>query len=197
MSAYTKSYQQVPPPFQQKDGHVKIEFLTGDEEKDWKEEALDRLPGVVEQLQDNGYDLKDIAVLVRTNMEGAMVADKLLSYKESNPSDRYHYDIISDDALFVSGSPAVRFMIALLRYLRNPEDKINEQTALYSYRILQGAIEDEDHSNLYSVVTSANIFPPEIAAELQTLSRQSLYEISEGLFRLFSGDFQENEITDE
>jgi len=32
-----------------------------------------------------------------------------------------------------------------------------------------------------------------MVAELQALSRQSLYEISEGLFRLFSGDFQANE----
>ena len=37
MSAYDKSFQQVPPPFMQKDGHVRIEFLSGDDEKDWKE----------------------------------------------------------------------------------------------------------------------------------------------------------------
>jgi len=30
MSAYDKSFQQVPPPFMQKDGHVRIEFLSGD-----------------------------------------------------------------------------------------------------------------------------------------------------------------------
>lgn len=75
MSAYDKSFQQVPPPFMQKDGHVRIEFLSGDNEKDWKEEALGRLPGVLEKLQDNGYALKDIAILVRTNQEGAQVAD--------------------------------------------------------------------------------------------------------------------------
>lgn len=193
MSAYDRSYQQVPPPFQQKDGHVKIEFLTGDDEMDWKEEALSRLPQTVEQLQDNGYALKDIAILVRTNMEGAMVADKLLSYKEENPSDRYNYDIISDEALFVSGSPAVRFLIALLRYLKNPEDRINEQTALYSYRILNGEPEDVSGQDIRSVPTEALSFPPEIASELLALSRQSLYEISEGLFRLFSGHFRENE----
>ena len=84
-------------------------------------------------------------------------------------------------------------MVALLRYLRNPEDKINEQTALYSYRILQGATKDENLSEAYSVTVSGLAFPPEIASELQTLSRQSLYEISEGLFRLFSGEFQDNE----
>ena len=138
MSAYDKSFQQVPPPFMQKDGHVRIEFLSGDNEKDWKEEALGRLPGVLEKLQDNGYALKDIAILVRTNQEGAQVADTLLAYKEEHPSNRYNYDIISDEALFVSGSTAVRFMVSLLRYLKNPEDRTNEQIALYSYQVLKG-----------------------------------------------------------
>lgn len=193
MSAYDKSYQQVPPPFQQKDGHVRIEFLAGNDEQEWKEEALDCLPRTVEQLQDNGYALKDIAILVRTNLEGASVADKLLSYKEENPSGRYHYDIISDEALFVSGSPAVRFLIALLRYLKNPEDKINEQTALYTYRILKEEPTATDQPDICSVATAGLAFPPEIASELVSLSRQSLYEISEGLFRLFSGHFQNNE----
>ena len=123
MSAYDKSFQQVPPPFMQKDGHVRIEFLSGDNEKDWKEEALGRLPGVLEKLQDNGYALKDIAILVRTNQEGAQVADILLAYKEEHPSNRYNYDIISDEALFVSGSTAVRFFVALPEEPRRPDER--------------------------------------------------------------------------
>ena len=170
MSAYDKSFQQVPPPFMQKDGHVRIEFLSGDNEKDWKEEALGRLPGVLEKLQDNGYALKDIAILVRTNQEGAQVADTLLAYKEEHPSNRYNYDIISDEALFVSGSTAVRFMVSLLRYLKNPEDRTNEQIALYSYQVLKGR---------FGVETPA--FPPEVVSVLQILSR------------LFADDFPENE----
>ena len=181
-TAYDKSFQQVPPPFMQKDGHVRIEFLSGDDEKDWKEEALGRLPGVLEKLQDNGYVLKDIAILVRTNQEGAQVADTLLVYKEEHPSDRYNYDIISDEALFVSGSTAVRFMVSLLRYLKNPEDRTNGQIALYSYQVLKG---------IFGVEAPA--FPPEVISVLQILSRQSLYEITEGLFRLFADDFPENE----
>lgn len=181
MSAYDKSYQQVPPPFQKKDGHVKVEFLAGDDDKDWKEEVLERLPSVLEQLQDNGYALKDIAILVRTNNEGASVADALLSYKEEYPSDRYKYDIISDEALFVSGSSAVRFMVSLLRYLKNPDDKTNEQIALCSYRVLMGElsrVQDTEQAVFHA---------------LRALSRQSLYEITEGVFRMFSNDFPENE----
>ena len=75
---------------------------------------------MLEKLQDNGYALKDIAILVRTNQEGAQVADTLLAYKEEHPSNRYNYDIISDEALFVSGSTAVRFMVSLLRLPEEP-----------------------------------------------------------------------------
>lgn len=182
MAAYNKSYQHVPEPFLKKSGHVKIEFLSGDADKDWKAESLERLPGVLEQLQDNGYELKDIAILVRTNQEGADVADTLLTYKEAHPSEQYNYDIISDEALFVSGSTAVRFMVSLLRYLKNPDDQTNRQIALYSYLVLTG-----------SFGTDLRDFPPGMQVALQALSRQSLYEITEGLFRLFASDFPVNE----
>lgn len=182
MSAYERSFQRVPPPFREKDGHVRVEFLPTDEEKDWKEMSLERLPGVIGKLQEDGYALKDIAILVRTNQEGAQVADALLTYKEEHPDDPYSYDIISDDALFVSGSAAVRFLVALLRHLKNPEDRTNERIAFYSYLVLKGMFG-----------TDLQTFPSGVMSALRALSRQSLYEITEGLFRLFAADFPENE----
>ena len=173
MTAYDKSIQRVPPPFQKKDGHVRIDFLSGDEDKDWKQEAMERLPATLERLQDSGYALKDIAILVRTNQEGALVADTLLAYKEEHPSDRYNYDIISDDALFVGSSPAVRFLIAVLRYLRNPEDRTNRKLAMYAYQVLTGKFGESE--------ADESVFQ-----NLQSISRQSLYEVTEGLFRNFS-----------
>ena len=174
------SSQRVPPPFQKKDGHVRIDFLSGDEDKDWKQEAMERLPATLERLQDSGYALKDIAILVRTNQEGALVADTLLAYKEEHPSDRYNYDIISDDALFVGSSPAVRFLIAVLRYLRNPEDRTNRKLAMYAYQVLTGKFGESE--------ADESVFQ-----NLQSISRQSLYEVTEGLFRNFSAYFPETE----
>lgn len=180
MTAYGKSFQRVPPPFRKKDGHVRIDFLSGDEDKDWKQEAMERLPATLERLQDNGYALKDIAILVRTNLEGALVADTLLAYKEEHPSDRYSYDIISDEALFVGSSPAVRFLIAVLRYLRNPDDEANKKLASYAYLVLTGRFGE-------------GIPEDPIFREMLSLSRQSLYEVTEGLFRMFSDYFPETE----
>ena len=141
--------------------------VSGDEDKDWKQEAMERLPATLERLQDSGYALKDIAILVRTNQEGALVADTLLAYKEEHPSDRYNYDIISDDALFVGSSPAVRFLIAVLRYLRNPEDRTNRKLAMYAYQVLTGKFGESE--------ADESVFQ-----NLQSISRQSLYEVTEG-----------------
>ncbi len=141
---------------------------------------MERLPATLERLQDSGYALKDIAILVRTNQEGALVADTLLAYKEEHPSDRYNYDIISDDALFVGSSPAVRFLIAVLRYLRNPEDRTNRKLAMYAYQVLTGKFGESE--------ADESVFQ-----NLQSISRQSLYEVTEGLFRNFSAYFPETE----
>ena len=74
---------------QDKEGHVRIQFMESTEEQDWKEQALDQLPGWLQTLQQQGYALRDIAILVRTNAEGARVASHLLQYKETHAEDGY------------------------------------------------------------------------------------------------------------
>ena len=120
--------------------------------------------------------------MVRTNQEGAQVADTLLTYKEDHPSEHYHYDLISDDALFISNAISVRFLVAILRFLKKPTDAMNKETVTYLYKVLKGAFGDEQIT-----------LPAETLFTLQTIAQQSLYEIVEELFRLFATDFPENE----
>lgn len=190
VQAYDKLYQQIPLKFQHKDGHVKIDFFQTTDDADWKEQALEQLPHTIEQLQDNGYSLRDIAILVRTNKEGADVADTLLTYKNNHPSERYRYDLISDDALFVSSVSPVRFLVALLRHLRNMGDDTARRMAVFSYTLLKVAAEEKENTTLPLKEVD---FPPEIKNALRSLCRESLYEITEGLVRLFNPLFQDNE----
>lgn len=180
MAAYQRSFQRVPLPFQDKDGHVRIEFVSEEEDSDWKENALNRLPAVLQQLQTNGYALKDIAILVRTNGEGAQVANYLLQYKEEHPDDGFNYDIISDEALYVNSSTAVRFFITILHHLKSPENQTWAQMLLFSYRILTS---DWQRTG----------FTPAEEAEMKRLSTLPLYEMAEGLYRLFSPYISEKE----
>lgn len=188
VSLYRGSCQQVPPPFREKDGHVRVEFLEGKIKNEWQAVALDRLPGTIEQLQDKGYEPRDIAVLVRRNSEGAMVADRLLSFKKEHPESPYRYDIISNESLYVGSSSAVRFIVAVVRHLQRPEDELCRQLMKYSYRVMKTESED-----VFSVDTSAAVLPEETLSRLKALSHRSLYELTEGIARLFSGDIRESE----
>ena len=180
VEAYAASSQDVPPVFAEKDGHVRLEFLEETEEKKWEEAALDRLPSIVETLQDNGFALKDIAILVRRKKEGMKVANTLLAYAEEHPSTQYQYTILSDEALYASSSAAVRLLVQMLRYLQQPNSRIEEQMAGIAYNIMVGN-------------TATFALPPTLKAQLLHISQQSLYETCEHLFRLFEDHFADEE----
>lgn len=182
-SAYEGNIQEVAPPFRGKEGHVQVAFLADEEEKTWKEQVLERLPEVLDQWLANGYELRDIAILVRTNREGAEVAEALLGYKEAHPEAVYPYEIISDDALYISSSPSVRFLVDTLRFLNKPEERATEQVAIIAYSLLLG----------HPAGGGETSFAPEVRASLLSLSRSSLYEITEGIFCLFESDFPDDE----
>lgn len=193
LSAYKNAAQQVAKPFIDRDGHVRIQFLSDNEEQSWKEQSMEQLPRIVEQLQDNGYQLRDIAILTRTSAEGFLSAQTLLEYKEAHPESIYKYDIISEDSLTISSSLSVRWMVEMLRYLNQPDIRSNYYMAQLSYAILkrkkQGNVTtDSSLNDLFRP------FPPETIMRLRQLSNRSLYELTEGLFRLFNNDFPENEL---
>ena len=182
ISAYAGARQNVPTSMMQKEGHVKVSFLDTEVEGSWQAEALRRLPTVLEQLQDKGYQLKDIAILVRKNAEGARVADALLAYKEAHPSDRYSYDIVSDEALYVGSSPAVRFLLTVMRFLRNPGSVLYRKMVHYAWFVLKG------YTDLDAAMTEEGDDFRDLLKHMQQISRRSLYEMIEELYRLFENE---------
>ena len=206
ISAYKNSGQAVSKPFINKDGHVKVQFLPDNEEHSWKEQSMEQLPHTIEQLQDNGYELRDIAILTRTSAEGLLAAETLLEYKETHPDSNYKYDIISEDSLTVSSSLSVLWMVEMLKYLNQPDMKRNRYMAQMAYAILKRkkqkscqATPDEKQPepSSESNATINDLFTPfrtETVAKLKQLSKRSLYELTEGIFRLFESDFPENEL---
>ena len=201
VSAYKNSGQYVSKPFVDKDGHVLIQFLSDNEEQSWKEQSMERLPCIMEQLQDNGYELRDIAILTRTSAEGLLAAETLLEYKEANPGSKYKYDIISEDSLTVSSSLSVRWMVEMLKYLNRSDIKSNYYMAQMAYAILlrkkrkspdkQDGIPDE---KIEAINDLFQPFPEGTITKLKQLSNRSLYELTESLFRIFENDFPENEL---
>lgn len=184
--AYLGLEQIVPAKSMNKEGHVKVEFLEDDEERDWKEQALHQLPSLMENLQDKGYALKDISVLVRTKAEGFAVANCLLEYKSRHADSPYKYDIISDEALVVANSDNVKAVIAMLQYIKNPLDENRKALAVYEFK-KQNHLQDIATSVRQYLNVDAS-FSEEEQKLIEHIAALPLYEMVEGIFGMLHDD---------
>jgi len=189
--AYANIHQQTSP--KAAIGRVKVCFIDREENEDgWKTESLNRLPGILEDLQDRGYRPADIALLVRTNSEEQDVIHKLLNYKTTSEAKiGYCYDIMGNEGLLIGAAASVRFVLGILQLFVNPTDSIQQTIVNYEYsRGKQNKSENEalnacflqpvSHENVFS-----SIFTNEENAVLKEVIHSSLYDMVEQIISLF------------
>jgi len=192
VSAYKDSHQFVAPPFENKVGHVRIEFLTDEQEDKWESKSMKRLPVIIENLQDNGYKLHDIAILTRTGKEGIKVAETLLEYRENHPDSKYRYDIITEESLMVGSALSVRWIVAMLKYINDIYDNDSYFTAQFAYAVM---LRKKLNLNTKLAINEmVKPFSENKINELTQLSNRSLGELIETVIRLFSDDIPNNEL---
>ncbi len=192
VDAYKNVFQLLPKSKQDDKGHVKISFLESDDDSTWQEKALDRLPHELESLQDQGFSLKDIAILVRTNKEAIMVAEYLLKYKENNQDSKYRYDIISNEALVIGNAQSVRAAVALIRYFNNRNDNAKRMIAVYEYNRFHRNL-SPDRAILDYFEVSSEDFPENIKEKIEEISSLPFYDMIEAFFSMHSEVFEEKE----
>ncbi|MBN3583235.1 UvrD-helicase domain-containing protein [Algoriphagus aestuarii] len=147
--AYLDSYQKVSTKKEKSkfSGKVKLEFIDpkeeGDEEK-FNDLVLKKLPDMVMELQDHGYQLQDIAFLVRKKSEGEAIADYLMAYGSENPHSDYRFDVLSDESMFLNKASSVKSLISGFNYLHNPTDQVQFKTMWYYLAVLSGLPVDHD-----------------------------------------------------
>ncbi len=162
-------------------GGVQISFL---QKEDYRNITLEKTEEFVVSLLQDGFRLKDIAVLCRKNSESDAIA-RFLSQKG--------YPIISSDSLLLKNSPVVIFMLAVFRWLHNPGDSIAASSMVY-YLIQQDRLSQTnfhdflarykaDKSYLNTCFQKADI----VICRHELMSR-NLYDMTENLIRQFSID---------
>lgn len=184
--AYIDVYQNVPKSKEDSGGQVKITFLQCDKGDEWKSDVMEQLPHEIESLQEQGFALKDIAIVVRWNHEATEVAETLLNYKEQHPGSPYRYDIISNEALLIGNAQSVKAVIALMRHFRNPKDKTRLMMAVYEFNRYHRHISPDEALQNYRE-DAAGDFPEGIRSRLNELNSLPFYDMVESFFAL-SGD---------
>jgi ATP-dependent exoDNAse (exonuclease V) beta subunit len=170
------------------EGIVTVQFLQSKgTDENWKEQAKAALVREMEELQDKGIKLSDMAMLVRKNEEGQEIADYLLTYKNSHPESTYRYDVVSSESLRLDGAIAVNLLVSTLTYLLNPDDLVARAQLAYDHHRLQK--KDREWHGVFSV-TDKNTFeeslPQAFVKGKNFLRKLSLLELTETLIEIFS-----------
>ncbi len=185
---YDDALQKVPEKFRGTGGYVTLRFGENGNNDEYNAWLRSNVPGLVRDLQDRGYKAGDITVLVRKGSEGREIASLLLS--EDNESGRYNFNVVSNDSLYLTGNPAVNFLVAILRQLSNPTDRIIAGFIRHEYmRYL--ALESGEMDDLNALFTGRADSPEihqafrrfnEMAGEIRFLP---LYELTEQITAIF------------
>jgi ATP-dependent helicase/nuclease subunit A len=174
-------------------GFIRMKFLDRtDEDEGWYDQAIRMIPTWMEELQDKGARLKDIAILVRKNEEGQQIASYLLNFRnteEAKPG--YSYEVVSNESLRLDTSLSVNVIISALYFLKNPEDKVARGQLAYELA--------NDPSNDLFLKAGAkpalkDILPAEFLDNIKHYKKLSLFELTEELIKTFRLGEREEEL---
>jgi ATP-dependent exoDNAse (exonuclease V) beta subunit len=101
-------------------GYIRIEALQMHEQED-NELFVIKTVERIRFLHAQGWQYQDIAVLTRTNREGSRLASALLDAG---------IPVLSAESLLLKQSPAVNFLVAMLRCIDHPTDELAGAQAL-------------------------------------------------------------------
>lgn len=187
--AYKNTAQKTKPNAGQ--GFVKFEFIPNEKEEKWTQKSLERLPAILEDLQERGYKPSDVGILVKKNDEAMRVTRTLLSYKTTSAARKgFVYDIMGNEGLQIAGSHAVRFILGLLRLFISPNDTVQKTIVQFEFARAQMGMSDNDALNFCFANNQhdgdySGLFGADKHGELMALRNNSLFEMVEKMIALF------------
>ncbi|MDF1576086.1 MAG: UvrD-helicase domain-containing protein [Bacteroidales bacterium] len=189
--AYKDVVQEIPEQSRETGGFVRG-LLFDDEELSFRDQVLEALPGWVEEIRQTGIEPGETAILVRTRKEGVAVANRLLEHARQS-GNAGEFRLISNESLLLVQNSSVTILVSLLRYLVQPDHRINNLLLKYQCSLL-GMGAEIDTDQLYQADTPTELFFPEtFMKERELLKQLPLYELIESLISLFSlGDRAED-----
>jgi ATP-dependent exoDNAse (exonuclease V) beta subunit len=183
-TVYAHVWQQMPPSKLEDPGYVEINWIAdqvdGNQQQDWTEQVKRQLPALLEDLQDAGYKLQDIAILVRNHADGKELFQLLLDYQQSSVAKPgYNYTALSAASLELANSPWVNILISALHYIANPQDQLAKAELIYLYQVYvckHGREVNHDFFYHSLLEDEDGLLPAAFTAAYTELSTLPLYE---------------------
>lgn len=184
--AYSDVEQAIPQPTPGKkekpmQGYAEVRIIPKKDKKDnFTVNAINQLMKTLHHLlEDEKIAPRDIVILMRTKKK------KMQMVVEAFNSEFPDLKIVSDEAYKLSSSLAVQLVIASLRYIATPDDKINIANMV---KLHNKVIKKVDYSFCANCDKEAmyELLPEDFRTALERLKRLPLYELIEQLLSLLN-----------
>ena len=185
-------------PGKKEGGYIKLEFIIDDGEINWKEIVLEKLPDIIKKVQDRGYSASDIGIIVRDSKEGALVLKTITNFFNrctAEEKERYNFNVVSNDSLLLSNSPAINFITAVLSVVNDPGNMIGRALMLRFFLFSRGDEEAEKAPLISDMIIEASrqYFPEGYEVFLERLRQMPLFEATESIIKFFGlGEYSWN-----
>ncbi|QCE41308.1 UvrD-helicase domain-containing protein [Psychroserpens sp. NJDZ02] len=181
-SAYSSLYQKAQQkPSIKHEGYVNLQFLDVQREDDINQLFPETIFETIINCLDNGYNLKDICILVRKKKEGVAIAE-FLSKKGVR--------ITSSETMLINNSEDVRLIINIFKLLVNPNN-LEVKIKVLDYIATAHKIEDKHaffktNLNLPLQEFFESFEQYSITCNPTQLIQLSLYDLAESIVRSFN-----------
>ncbi len=174
----------IQEPKQGEGGHVQVLLIKKDPdiEASWKEQALDHLLKNLKESLAEGYQYRDMLVLVNRNGEMPEIAERLLAKD---------IPFVSERSLMLGNHDLIRFLVESLKFLQSEEDDIGLVNLAFLYRKLKG-LSDQEHfiRPIKEIADLAALgLPDAFLNKRRALAQMPLFDLVAQLFLIF--DFRE------
>ena len=185
-SQLIEAYKEIEQKPRKDDGkgsvHIKLFPYDKKAVSEYYENVLNELVSNIRELLNRGYKQKDIAILVRSKGVIQDIADKFQGEFGTDVS------IVSDEAFQLDASLAVNVIIAALRLLTHPDDKLTEGklVKLYQQQVIQT---DRDNNALFVDEGKRELksfLPSGYIDKFDFLLRLSLVDLVDEIYSLFN-----------
>lgn len=124
-----------------KPGLVRIEKMGADAQagQNYEEFVLERTLSVLNEIREDRYNLRDVAILCRENKKAALIAAYLV---------RNEIPVISSESLLLTQSGAVNFLVAWMQFIVDPKDSI-AMAHILQYLISCGLLKDNEMEAIF------------------------------------------------
>ncbi len=165
-----------------KGGYVEIQFVEGGKKEDRLPIYEQNILGIIERSLENGYQLKDIAILVRKKKQGREAAEFLKANDIS---------VLSSEALLLKNDSTVNFLIRFAQWIFQPQIHLYRKEVI-EFLVEQNFLSEPLHQYYTSEATGISVqsilSKCGLAIEVEHLKLFASHEFFEEIIRKFGLD---------